>query len=144
MVWWWNQRMNQKIPWDKGKCKYILTQSMGISKNSKRQVHSNANPLQQTRKYLEKEPKLPTKRGFPGGSHGKESVFNEGDLSSIPWLGRLPGGGHGSSLHYSCLENPHRQRSLAGYSPWVHKESDTNEWLSTAHQLKESEKENKI
>ena len=31
-----------------------------------------------------------------------------------------PGGGHGNLLQYSCLENPHGQRSLAGYSPWGH------------------------
>ena len=31
---------------------------------------------------------------------------------------------------YSCLENPHGQRSLAGYSPWGHKELDTTERLS--------------
>ena len=41
-------------------------------------------------------------------------------------------GGHGNSLQYSCLENPHAQRSLAAYSPWGHKELDTTEWLSTA------------
>ena len=35
-------------------------------------------------------------------------------------------------LQCSCLENPHRQRSLAGYSPWGHKESDATEQLSTA------------
>ena len=40
-------------------------------------------------------------------------------------LQRSPGGGHGNPLQYSCLENPHGQRSLAGYSPWGHKESDT-------------------
>ena len=39
-------------------------------------------------------------------------------------------GGHGNSLQYSCLENPHGQRSWVGYSPWGHKESDTTEWLS--------------
>ena len=33
---------------------------------------------------------------------------------------------------YSCLENPHGQRNLAGYSPWGCKESDTTERLSTA------------
>ena len=44
--------------------------------------------------------------GFPGGSEGKESACNAGDLGSIPGLGRSPGGGHGNSLHYSCLENP--------------------------------------
>jgi len=33
-------------------------------------------------------------------------------------LGRCPGEGHGNPLQCSCLENPHGQRSLAGYSPW--------------------------
>ena len=37
---------------------------------------------------------------------GKESSHNEGDLSSIPGLGRSPGGGHGNPLQYSSLENP--------------------------------------
>ena len=37
---------------------------------------------------------------------------------SIPGLGRSPEGGHGNPLQYSCMENPHGQRSLAGYSPW--------------------------
>ena len=36
-----------------------------------------------------------------------------------------PGGGHGSPLQYSCLENLHGQRSLMDYSPRGHKESDT-------------------
>ena len=34
------------------------------------------------------------------------------DAGSIPGLGRSPGGGHGNPLQYSCLENPHGQRSL--------------------------------
>ena len=42
--------------------------------------------------------------GFPGGSHGKESACNAGDLGSIPGLRRLPGEGHGYPLWYSCLE----------------------------------------
>ena len=71
--------------------------------------------------------------GFPGGSDGKESAFNVGDLSSIPGLGRYPGGENGNPLQCSCLENPHGQRSLAGYSPWGCKKSDTTEYLSTAH-----------
>ena len=58
-----------------------------------------------------------------------------GDLGLIPGLGRSPGGGHGNPLQYSCLENPLGQRSLADYSPWGHKESDTAERLSTAQQL---------
>ena len=47
------------------------------------------------------------------------------DTGSIPGLGRCSGGGHGHPLQYSCLENPHGQKSLAGYSPWGRKESDT-------------------
>ena len=42
----------------------------------------------------------------------------------FPGLGRSPGGGHGNPLQYSCLENPHGQRNLAGYSPWGRKELD--------------------
>ena len=67
---------------------------------------------------------------FPGGSDSKESAYNEGDLDLIPGLGRSPGGGHGNPLQCSCLENPHGQRSLVGYSPWGHKESDMTERLS--------------
>ena len=58
---------------------------------------------------------------------------NEGDLGLIPGLGRSSGGRYGNPLQYTCLENPHGQRSLVGYSPWGHKESDTTEQLSTAH-----------
>ena len=44
--------------------------------------------------------------GFPGGADGKELAYNGGDPGSIPGLRRSPGGGHGNSLQYSCLENP--------------------------------------
>ena len=44
--------------------------------------------------------------GLPGGSNGKESACNAGDLGSIPGLGRSPGGRHSNPLQYSCLENP--------------------------------------
>ena len=43
--------------------------------------------------------------GFPGGSDGKESTCNAGDLASIPESGRPPGEGNGKPLQYSCLEN---------------------------------------
>ena len=46
------------------------------------------------------------------------------DVGLIPGLGRSPGGGYGTPLQYSCLENPMLE-SLGGYSPWGHKESDT-------------------
>ena len=68
----------------------------------------------------------------PGSSAGKESACIAGDLGSIPGLGRSFGGGHGNSLQYSCLENPHGQRSRVGYNPWGCKELDMTERLSTA------------
>ena len=81
---------------------------------------------------------------LPGGSDGKESAYNAGDLSSIPGLGRSPGEESVKPLQYSCLEKSHGQRSLVGYSilawkiPWMEekpgglesigfKESDTTE-----------------
>ena len=62
--------------------------------------------------------------GFASSSGGKESTCNAGDLGSILGLGRSPGGRQGNLPQDSCLENPHGQKSLAGYSPWGHKGSD--------------------
>ena len=73
--------------------------------------------------------------GFPGGSDGKESTFSAGDLDLISGLERSPREGHDNRLHYSCLEKPHEQRSLVGYSPWGCKDSDMTEQLSPAHKL---------
>ena len=61
--------------------------------------------------------------GFPGGSAGKESTCNAGDLGSIPGLGRCPGEGNGYPLQFSDLENS------MDY-PWGRKELDTTEKLS--------------
>ena len=72
---------------------------------------------------------------FPGGSDSKESACTEGDLGSIPGLGRSPGGRHGNPFQYSCLENPHGQRSLGHYRPWGHRESDTTEQLSITQHM---------
>ena len=47
-----------------------------------------------------------TKKDFPGGSDGKASVYNAGDLGSIPGSGRSSGEGNGNPLQYYCLENP--------------------------------------
>jgi len=66
---------------------------------------------------------------FPGGTESKESAYNAGDPGSIPGSGRSPGEGNGNPLQYSFLENPYRQRSLAGYSPWGCKELDPTERL---------------
>ena len=43
---------------------------------------------------------------FSGGSDGKASACNAGDLVSIPGSGRSPGEGNGNPLQHSCLENP--------------------------------------
>ena len=48
---------------------------------------------------------------------------------------RFPGEGHSNPCQYSCLENPQGQRSLAGYSPWGRKESDTTERLSATQHI---------
>ena len=80
-------------------------------------------------------------RAFPGGSSGKESTCNAGDLGSIPGVERSLGGEDGSPVQY-CLEF-HGQWSLVGqWSLWGRRELDTTEWLSTAQgemNLKENE-----
>ena len=53
---------------------------------------------------LERIP-TPVFLGFPGGSDGKASAYNVGDLGSIPGSGRSSGEGNGNPLQYSCLEN---------------------------------------
>ena len=58
---------------------------------------------------------------------GKESACNAGDMGLIPESGRSPREGDSNPLQYSCLKNPHGQRSLVGYSPWGRRESDMTE-----------------
>ena len=62
------------------------------------------------------------KRGFPGGSRGKEPACHAGDIrgmGSISGLGRSLGGGHGNPLWYSCLQNP----------------LDRGAWRATVHEV---------
>ena len=76
--------------------------------------------------------------GLPQWLSSKESSWNAeaaGGVGSISGLGRSPGGEHGNPVWYSCLENPHGQRRLAGYSTWGPEESDTTEQLSIAQLL---------
>ena len=79
-----------------------------------------------------KKPGTQPLQGFPGVSDGKESACKAGDVVFISGLGRSLEEGMATHSRYSCLENPHGQRSLAGYSPWGRKESATTEQLSTA------------
>ena len=61
--------------------------------------------------------------GVPGGSDGKESTCNVGDLGLIPGLRRSPGGGHGNPLQYSCLKNS----------------MDRGAWWATVHEVGKSQ-----
>ena len=63
---------------------------------------------------------------FPGGSAGKESACNAGDLGSIPGLGRSPGEEKGYLP--TPVFWPGEWQGL--YSPWDRKELDTIEQLS--------------
>ena len=60
---------------------------------------------------------LLTELSFPGGSDGKESACNVGDLGSVPGLGRFPGEENGYPLQYSHLENS----------------MDRRDWRATVH-----------
>ena len=61
-------------------------------------------------------------------------AMQETQVQSLGWKDHL-GEGNGNPLQYSCLENAHGQRSLGGYRPWGHKESDTTEQLSLSPYL---------
>ena len=68
---------------------------------------------------------IDTKReGFPADASGKESSCSAGDIKDvglIPGSGRSPGGGHGNSLQYSCLENPMDRGAWQATILWVAK-----------------------
>ena len=51
------------------------------------------------------DPVLSMLQVFPGGSDGKASAYNAGDLGLIPGSGRSPGEGNGNPLQYFCLKN---------------------------------------
>ena len=129
------------------------------------QLVKNLSATQETSQFNSRVGKIHWKRdwlptpvflGFPGGSAGKESTFNSGDLGSISGLGKSSVEGNGYPLQYSGLENSmdciihgiakgwrrqwhptpvllpgksHGRRSLVGCSPWGRCESDTTEQL---------------
>ena len=71
---------------------------------------------------------------FPGGSVVKSPPANAGDagdVSSIPWSERSPGGGHGNPLQYSCLEDPTDREA---WTPTIHGiTKNQHDWGSTCH-----------
>ena len=69
--------------------------------------------------------RLNERLGFSGGSVVKNPPANAGNVSSIPGLGRSPGGGNGTQLQYSCLGNPMDRGAWRAAVRGVAKESDT-------------------
>ena len=67
--------------------------------------------------------------GFPGGSDGKASACNAGDPGSIPGLGRFPWRRKWQPTPVLLPRKFHGWKSLVGYSPWGHEESDMTERL---------------
>ena len=101
-----------------------------------RLINFNRNPLRGRVLVYKHTAKLSHSRNFmtlsiklmiPGGSAVKNPPANAGDAGWIPGLGRFLGEGNGNPPQYSCLENPHGQRSLAGYSLSGRQELDTTE-----------------
>ena len=110
-----------------------MENNMKVSKNLKIELsYDPAIPLFGI--YIKKENnnlkryKHPFSQSFPGGSDGKVSACNVGDLGSIPGVGRSPGEGNGNPLQYSCLENPTDGGAWQATVPGV-AESDTTELL---------------
>ena len=83
-----------------------------------------------SRGFPNTDERINTEVKYSHDSNGIESTCNAGDLGSIPGLRRNPGGEHSNTLQYSCLEDPHGQSSLAGYSPGSRKESVGTEQLT--------------
>ena len=75
---------------------------------------------------------------FSGGSNGKESACNSGDLRLIPGLGRSSGEGNGNPLQYSCLENPMDGVAWQATVRGGRKEMDTTKQLSHAYEFTDS------
>ena len=107
---------------------YLITERISLNKEhliNAKESHTEYDVQREDPiKVINLSIKYTNSSGFPGGSEGRESTCNAGDLGSIPGLGKPLGGGHGNPLQYSCLENTHGQRNLMGYSPWGCKESD--------------------
>ena len=77
---------------------------------------------------------LAWRKGFPGGSDGKESSCNAGDLGSIPGLGRSPGEWNGYPLQYPGLENSMDRGSWQAIT--VHGVAKSQTGLSNFHTLR--------
>ena len=94
-----------------------------------------------------KKKQLLTFKGFPDSSYSKESACNLGD-GFDPWVGKIPWRREWQPTPVFLPGELHEQRSLAGYSPWGRKESDTTEpltrtlmalWVKNAPMMQETQ-----
>ena len=69
-------------------------------------------------------------QGLPWWLSGKESACSAGDAGSIPGSGRSPEEGNGSSLQYSCLENP---MDRGAWGATIHRVSQSDTTEATEH-----------
>ena len=71
--------------------------------------------------------------GLPRWLSNRESACSAGNrrCGFDPWVGKSPWEGNSNLLQFSCLRESRGQRSLVGYGPWGHKESDTIEHART-------------
>ena len=76
--------------------------------------------------------------GFPGGSVVKQSACNAERPGFDPWVGKIPWRREWQPTPVFLPGKSHGQRSLVGYRPWGHKESDTTEQLTHYFPVKES------
>ena len=74
--------------------------------------------------------RLQMRKGFSGGSDGKEFAYNAGDPGLIPGWGRSPGEGNGNPLQYSGLGNPMERGAGRATAHGITKELDTIEQLN--------------
>ena len=108
--------LGSKITAD-GDCSHEIKRYLLLGRKAMTNLNNilkNRNITFPTKSHRVKAMVFPVVMSFPCGSAGKESACNEGDLGSIPGLGRSPREGKGYPLQYSGLE----------------KESDTTEQLS--------------
>ena len=101
-------------------------QNTGVSSCSFLFFRGSSQPRDGTRSPALQEDSLPAEP--QGSTEVKNPPANAEDARDSIFGS---GGRHGNPLQYSGLENPHGQRSLAGYSPWDHKKSDTTEAKQT-------------
>ena len=90
----------------------------------------NPGPREEVRGSAFTEVLLPAGASLVAQMVKRLPTMKETQPGSIPGLGRSSGEGNGNPLQYSCLEKSHGWRSMVGYSPWDHKESDRSEPLN--------------